>query len=217
MSRRYYRVGQFARKSSVSIRTLRYYDQVGLLAPAGHSEAGYRLYTDDDLSRLQQIVALKYLGFSLDEITNCLSTGPQSLHGALRAQKAMMSEKRAQIEAIIQAIEETERVVQAGCDSWDAIVHVMEAIQVSQTEEWQNKYFTPEQRQTLDTLSQQSYSEEARQKLAVRGPWTEEDQKRVNEQYAWIGGELKRLVAAGADPASPEAQAVARLQHELLS
>ena len=68
----------------------------------------------------------------------------------------------------------------------------------------------------MEELGKMSYSEEARRRLAARpGAWTEEDQKRVDQQYAWIGTELKRLVAAGADPASPEAQAVAKLQRDL--
>lgn len=52
LSQRYYRTGEFARKTSVSLRTLRYYDQVGLLPPSGRTAAGYRLYTDGDLGRL---------------------------------------------------------------------------------------------------------------------------------------------------------------------
>ena len=216
MGRRFYRTGQFARKVAVSVRTLRYYDKVGLLRPAQHTESGYRLYTDADLVRLQQILALKFLGFSLEEIKVCLRTGPQRLQEVLAAQKAMMREKRAQIDTIIQAIEETERVVQAGCGTWERIVRVMEAIQMEQKNDWQNKYFTPDQRQKMDELGRMSYSEEARRRLAARaGAWTEEDQKRVDQQYAWIGTELTRLVAAGADPASPEAQAVAKLKREL--
>ena len=52
----YYRTGEFARKASVSVRTLRYYDRLGLLSPSTYSEAGYRLYTDQDFPRLQQIL-----------------------------------------------------------------------------------------------------------------------------------------------------------------
>src|SRR5438067_2015370 len=189
---------------------------MGLLRPAQHTESGYRLYTDADLVRLQQILALKFLGFSLEEIRACLRSGPQRLQEVLAAQKAMMREKRAQIDTIIQAIEETERVVQAGCGTWEPIVRVMEAIQMQQKNDWHNKYFTPEQRQTMEELGRTSYSEEARRRLAARpGAWTEAGQKRLDQQYAWIGTELKRLVAAGADPASPEAQAVAKLQRDL--
>ncbi len=68
MGQHYYFTGQFAQKAAVSVRTLQYYDKVGLLSPSLYTEAGYRLYTDEDLSSLQQILALKFLGFSLEEI-----------------------------------------------------------------------------------------------------------------------------------------------------
>ena len=64
----YYTSGEFAKKANVSIRTVRYYDKQGLLKPAGMSSGGYRLYTDSDFAKLQKILSLKYLGFSLDEI-----------------------------------------------------------------------------------------------------------------------------------------------------
>jgi DNA-binding transcriptional MerR regulator len=217
MAGRVFRIGQFARAASVSVRTLRYYDAVGLLPPSLHTRAGYRLYRESDLLRLQQVLTLKFLGFSLDEIKVCLRTGPQGLREVLAAQKAMMRERRDQLSTVITAIEETERALDAGCDSWPSIVKTLEALQMQQKQDWHDKYFTPEQRQTMDELSAASYSEEARRKLAARGTWTEEDQQRVDAQYAWIGAELKRLVAAGADPASPEAQAVAQRQRELLT
>ncbi len=218
MGRHYYRIGQFARMVSVSVRTLRFYDKVGLFSPAEHTESGYRLYTDDDLARVQQILALKFLGFSLDEIKVCLCSGPRRFQDVLSTQKAMMREKRDQVDTIIRALEETERVVRDGCDTWDAVVHVIEVMQMQPKDDWHSKYFTPEQRQQMEELSKASYSEEARRKLAHSGAaWTEEDQRRADEQWGWIGSELKRLVAAGADPGSPEAQAVVRRQRELLA
>ena len=217
MGRRYYRSGQFARKASVSVRTLRFYDQVGLLSPSRYSEAGYRLYSDDDLIRLQQILALKFLGFSLDEVKACLRTGPHSLAQTLVTQKAMLREKRAQIDTVIRAIEQTEKTLGTGEATWEMIVKVLEALQMQQTDEWQNRYFTPEQREAMERLSKASYSDEARANLAARRPWTEEDQKRVDAQYAWIGSELKRLVAEGAEPASEAVLAVARVQRSLLA
>jgi hypothetical protein len=89
---------------------------------------------------------------------------------------------------------------------------------MNQKNDWKNKYFTPEQQQKMQELINTAYTEEAQQKLKMYHPgeWTEEDQQRVDEQYAWLAAELKRLVAAGADPASPEAQAVAKLKSDLL-
>src|SRR5262245_24745220 len=114
VDQRFYRAGQFARKAAVSIRTLRYYDQEGLLAPSGYTESGYRLYSDGDLVNLQQILALKFLGFSLEEIKVLLRSRPHSLQDVLAQQKAMMRDKRTQLDGIIAAIEGTEKLLQAG-------------------------------------------------------------------------------------------------------
>ncbi|HUW65828.1 MAG TPA: MerR family transcriptional regulator [Spirochaetia bacterium] len=67
-----WQIGELARKTGLSVRTLHYYDQLGLLVPSGRSEAGYRLYTGADLLRLRQILSLRQLGFSLAEIGDCL-------------------------------------------------------------------------------------------------------------------------------------------------
>lgn len=64
----FYTSGEFAKKARVTVRTIRYYDKQGILKPSRVSEAGYRLYTDGDFGRLQKILSLKYLGFSLEEI-----------------------------------------------------------------------------------------------------------------------------------------------------
>jgi DNA-binding transcriptional MerR regulator len=218
LDQRFYHSSQFAQKASVTVRTLRYYDKVGLLSPSQYSDSGYRLYTNEDLLSLQSILALKFLGFSLEEIRALLRTGPKRLEEVLAQQKAMMEEKRAQIATIIAAIEETERLLQTERCNWESIAHVIQVIQMGQqNEHWSAKYFTPEQQKTMEELVKKSYTEEARQKLATLHPneWTEEDQKRVDEQYRFVKQELGRLVAVGADPASAEAQNVARIKYEL--
>lgn len=64
----YYKTGQFARLANVSERTIRYYDKIGLLKPSFVMENGYRQYSDLDLLKLQKILSLKHLGFSIEEI-----------------------------------------------------------------------------------------------------------------------------------------------------
>jgi DNA-binding transcriptional MerR regulator len=67
-----WKVGELARQSGLSIRTLHYYEEIGLLRPSGRTEAGHRIYDEQDLSRLQRILSLRQLGFSLEEIQACL-------------------------------------------------------------------------------------------------------------------------------------------------
>src|SRR4029077_1021986 len=106
--------------------------------------------------------------------------GPRRLRESLGQQKAMMREKRAQIDAILQAINEAERHLEAELSTFESVVRVIEVIQMQQQNDWVNKYFTPEQQQSINERSETSYSETARQKLAARGPWTEEDQARAS-------------------------------------
>lgn len=61
-----WRVGELAKRTGVSVRTLHWYEEIGLLSPSQRSEAGHRLYAAEDLGRLQQIQSLRQLGFSLD-------------------------------------------------------------------------------------------------------------------------------------------------------
>lgn len=216
--KRLYRIGQFAKIASVSSRTLRYYDQIGLLSPSEYSEAGYRQYADEDLLTLQHILALKFLGFSLDEIRRCIRQGPSQLAEALAQQRAMMEERREQLTAVIRAIGETERLLKAGTCDWEAVARVIYVIRMDKKNEWVKKHFTEEQLRTMNELGAAAYSDEARRKLERRqGEWTEADQEKATADWTHVYAEARRLGEAGADPAGPEAQAVAKLKHRLLS
>lgn len=79
-------IGEFSRKTGISIRNLRYYDEIGLLVPEKHPTSGHRMYNDKDVLTLQKILSLKFLGYSLDKITDLNET--LSLHlKALEEQK----------------------------------------------------------------------------------------------------------------------------------
>lgn len=206
-----YHTGEFAQKAAVTERTLRYYDRVGLLSPTGYTEAGYRLYTEADLLRLQQILALKFLGFSLDEVKACLRIGPTALQESLAQQKAMMLARREQLDTIIQAIDETEKLLRINQQEWDAIVHVIRVIQMTQNNDWRQKYLTEEQLQKMQAISQKAYTDEDKRKLAEWGKnWSEEDQRRASQQWSELIAELQRLSTGGENPASPAAQSLAQ-------
>src|SRR3954452_14872931 len=67
-----WKVGELARRTGLTIRTLHHYDEIGLLKPTLHTESGHRLYTSRDVARLQQVLSLRQLGFSLEEVHDCL-------------------------------------------------------------------------------------------------------------------------------------------------
>ena len=86
-------VGQVAALARVSVRTLHHYDEIGLLSPQGRSPAGYRLYDDDDLDRLHQVILYRGLGFSLDDVAAILDDRSVSPAEHLRRQLALLSER----------------------------------------------------------------------------------------------------------------------------
>lgn len=73
--KRHWKVGDLAKMTGLTVRTLRFYDQIGLFSPSGQTESGHRLYNESDLSRLHQILSLKELGLSLEEIKSALNGG----------------------------------------------------------------------------------------------------------------------------------------------
>ena len=214
LNQKLYSITEFANESSVSTRTLRYYDKKGLLIPSHYNKLGYRMYTNKDLIKLQYILALKFLGFSLSEIKLFLQTSSQKFEEVLSQQKMMMKDKKTQIETVISAIEETEKLLKANQFDYKSIIKVVQAVQMELKPTWMNQYLTTEQREYMRDLAKKSYSEEALQKLADRG-WTEENQKSYNERYNLFRTELKRLVEQGVDPASTEAQAVGQLLYDI--
>ena len=104
-SPRTYKISAVANKSGVSIRALHHYDAIGLLVPSGRSEAGYRLYSDDDLLRLQQILLGRELGLPLEEIGRSLDDPGFDRRRALLAQRALLAERVERAAAMLQAID----------------------------------------------------------------------------------------------------------------
>ena len=101
-------VGEVAKKMGVTVRTLQYYDKEGLLSPSAESEGGRRLYTDKDLITLHQIISLKSLGFSLDDIKERLISleTPTDVANALTDQADDIRQKIEQLQASLSAIEQ---------------------------------------------------------------------------------------------------------------
>lgn len=103
----YMTVGKVAKIMGVTVRTLQYYDKEGLLSPSAESEGGRRLYTDKDLITLHQIISLKSLGFSLDDIKLRLISldTPTDVANALNEQADDIRKKIEQLTASLTAIE----------------------------------------------------------------------------------------------------------------
>ncbi len=105
---RWYKAAEFARLAGVTVRTLHHYDRLGLLRP-GRSEAGYRIYVEADLERLEQIVALKLIGLPLKEVRTVLDRADLELQDALRLQIQAPEKKQLPLGRAICAIPASDR------------------------------------------------------------------------------------------------------------
>ncbi len=107
-----YTVQQLATMASISVRTLHYYDEIGLLHPSSVAKNGYRHYEDKELVRLQHILFFRELDFPLEEIKQMLDRPTFQIIEALRDQKKLMQLKRKRMDGLIQSIEKTIMMMQ---------------------------------------------------------------------------------------------------------
>lgn len=100
-------VKEVSKLAGVSIRTLHHYDEIGLLSPEKTSTSGYRIYSETDLERLQQILFFKELGFTLKKIKEIMNSSSYKQEEALEIQRGMLLDKKKRIEKMIQTIDKT--------------------------------------------------------------------------------------------------------------
>ncbi|MBM6646158.1 MerR family transcriptional regulator [Bacillus mycoides] len=152
-------IQELTRETGVTVRTLRYYDQIDLLKPSGKTDGGHRLYSERDVVRLQQILFLKEMGFSLKEVANMLVTGELNLKGSLEKQLQFVQEEQKKFNRM-------ERVLQAVVYSVDVEGELdwkvmFELIQLSKQsprirEIFQNEVFSKEEQDLLHNLPNMS-------------------------------------------------------------
>ena len=108
-------VKEVSRLAGISIRTLRYYDEIGLLKPTAVTEAGYRLYSDKDLERLQEIMFFKELELPLEKIKQLMEDPALDREEILLVQQAALERKRNRLNGIIELIQDVRKGVNTNC------------------------------------------------------------------------------------------------------
>jgi MerR family transcriptional regulator, thiopeptide resistance regulator len=197
-----FKVSEFASQAGVTVRTLHHYDHLGLLRPGGRSCAGYRLYGERELARLQQITTLKFIGLPLQQIKDLLDRGDLDLAETLRLQRGLLAEKGQQIKHAIQAIDEAERAMKSSRrPDWAALKKIIEVMEMDNTMDWTKKYYTPEAQAKV----------EERKKL-----WTPELQAQVSHDWEELIREVEAAMAAGEAPDGKKVQALAARWTELV-
>lgn len=185
-----WKVGDLAKRTGVSVRTLHHYDDIGLLSPSHRSESSYRLYTGSDVQRLQQILSLRTLGFSLDEIKEFLSRPDVTPDRVLQLQIQHLKERIGMQQRLCRRLEMI-------AERWraDETVPTEEFLQIIEDTRMYEKYYTPEQMEELKARRESIGDERIRQ---VEGEWP--------ELMAQIRAEMDR----GTDPADERVQQLAR-------
>lgn len=117
-----YSAGEMAKLAGVSLRTIRFYDIKGILKPVECSEAGYRYYNRSCIEKLQRILMLKYLGFSLQQIAE-MEEGNADVDAQLAQQKSLLKQRRQQLEEIVGTIEIMEK--SKGEERWGYLLRLL--------------------------------------------------------------------------------------------
>jgi DNA-binding transcriptional MerR regulator len=145
---KYYSIQALCKLTSVSVRTLHYYDEIKLLKPTHRAPNGHRVYSENELLRLQQIVTLKFLGLSLDQIGTLLQENKLNLLDSLKMQLSALREECSRIEKISKLLHYLIKQ-QESCTAidWALITNITKVIHLkkSDTHEWYKKYFTPKE------------------------------------------------------------------------
>lgn len=196
-----YRVHEFAARAGVTVRALHHYDRLGLLKPTARTGNRYRLYSDRDLARLEQIVVLKFLGLPLREIRDLLREDSAALADALQRQQRVLVARRHQLDSAVTAIAHAERSLRSTeSPDWSQFRHIIKEIEMQHDSEWARKYYTDDAQSRVD---------------ARRGLWSPELQERVSREWAQLFADVE--AALGDDPASERAQALAVRWRDLLA
>jgi DNA-binding transcriptional MerR regulator len=206
-------VSQVARLSGVSVRALHHYDEIGLLRPSGRSASGYRLYDDDDLERLQQILFFRELEFPLPEIQRILGDADFDLRAALQLQRQMLTERTVRTNALIAAVDAAIARLEKGA------TNVTKDDKQDQPKAEQADMFT-----AWREFRNEEYEEEAKQrwgdteaykisKQRTAG-YTKQDWEKLGQEAGEIYKAFAALMAAGTAPDSPAAMDVAE-RHRL--
>lgn len=193
-------VSQVARGTGVSVRTLHYYDELGLLCPSARSEAGYRLYGPADLERLQQILFFRELGFALEEITRIVNEPGFDVGAALRMQRQLLAEKAVRLQALLTAVDAAIKRSEKG--------HPMEK-QLEQTDLTDMfKDFHPEDyaAEVEKRWGQSAAYRESKQRTAG---YTKAEFMTIRAESEALFGRLAALLQAGTAPTAPAALEVA--------
>lgn len=191
-----YTVGEVASIAGVSVRTLHHYDSVGVLRPSARSESGYRLYTEEDLERLQQVLIYRELEFSLEDIARIVNDKSFDRLEALVSQRELVERRLDDTRALLALLEKTIAAARGGIRlSKEEMFEVFGDFDPSEYEQEAAERWG-------DT---DAYRESARR----AGGYSKEDWERFKSESDAMSARMVELFDGGVAPDAPEAMDVA--------
>lgn len=176
--------------AGISVRMLHHYDKIGLLKPESVNAAGYRLYSDENLNRLQQILFFKELNFPLQEIKAILDSPNFDKKEALKVHRQLLLEKKIRLEKIIQSVDKTISSIEGGIKMNKK--EVLGAFDMTEIEEHQKKY-SEEVKNKYENTSAYKESNEKTSK------YTKEDWNNIMKDWDIIYKKLANLMDKNPD------------------
>lgn len=198
-----YKIKQVAELAGVSVRTLHHYDEIGLLKPE-LAPNGYRLYSEDDFVKLQQILFFKELDFPLDEIKQILNHTDFDHVDTLQKHKRLLEVKKNRLEKIIKTVEDTLHSLKGGNKM--SKEKMFDSFSMKEIEEHQKKYEKEVEERWGET---DAYAESARRTKNYK----EEDWRRIHERSGEITQMFISSMPLGPDSDEAQVACEAHRQH----
>ena len=189
------KVKEVAELVGISVRTLHHYDEIGLLIPEETTEAGYRVYSDENLETLQQILFFKELGFPLKKIKGIIDSPLFDRHEALKLQHKMLLEKRKQLDKMIGTIEKTIQyskgeIQMSNQEKFEGFDFSHNPYEQEARERWGDQAVDEanEKAKNMTSFDQEKFNEIYRNLASLRHlpPHSKEAQEGINEWYQFL-------------------------------
>lgn len=195
-----YTVKKVASIANISVRTLHHYDAIGLLKPESVSESGYRLYSDKDLERLQQILFYRELGFDLKEIKRIMNSPLYDRKTALEEHRLMLTAQRKRIDTLIASVDKTLDAVKKGKKM--TAEEMFEGLDKAQVDEWTKEAYEKYDKALVD------------ESVRRTSKYTKEDWVRIMAEGKKNHDDIAALMDKG--PADPEVQRLIGEWHAMI-
>lgn len=202
-SEKLWQTNDFAKQANVTVRTLHHYDRIGLLKPPRRTMNGFRLYSEAEFARLQQITTLKFVGFSLTQIKEILGQQTFDLAQTLKMQRRLIEDQRYRLNIILEAIGRAENEIKQNKETdLESFQKIVEVMNMEQNFDWTKKY----------------YSEEAQAKVDERKKlWSPELQERVTQDWSNLVTDIEAAMKDGTAPEDEKAQVLANRWQNLIN